>query len=266
MNHIFISYSPKDQKMMTTLREVLLQAGFKPWIDPAPQPGMDWRFDIDDAIRAADVVLLVATPAAAESVYVTYEWSLALGMNIPVIPVIFKPATLHPRLTALMTFDMNAWKDERQFWDYFVRELKRLVVPLMTSTRPLPGYENQITEPPLAPSIAPTLDYNIGIMPQEPGHWVVIRRGPHLNTMFRLDKQVVTIGRDATNDISINDAEVSRYHMRLVRQGNIYAVEDTGSTNGTLVNGKRITGLTALNPGQSLMLGDTILLSYEVIA
>ncbi|MCA9914435.1 MAG: FHA domain-containing protein, partial [Anaerolineae bacterium] len=48
--------------------------------------------------------------------------------------------------------------------------------------------------------------------------------------------------------------------------GRGYAVEDLGSTNGTRINGgQRIQGLVPLQHGQALMLGDGIILSYEVI-
>jgi pSer/pThr/pTyr-binding forkhead associated (FHA) protein len=83
--------------------------------------------------------------------------------------------------------------------------------------------------------------------------------------MYRLAKPIVTLGRDAANDIPINDPEVSRYHLRFTQQGQGYAVEDLGSTNGTMIEGKRISGLHPLRAGTALNLGDTILLSYEVV-
>jgi pSer/pThr/pTyr-binding forkhead associated (FHA) protein len=84
--------------------------------------------------------------------------------------------------------------------------------------------------------------------------------------MYKLNKEIITLGRDSSNDIAIDDAEVSRFHMRLTWQGNGYAVEDLGSTNGTRINGgARIQGLTALQPGSALMLGDALILSYEAV-
>jgi pSer/pThr/pTyr-binding forkhead associated (FHA) protein len=83
--------------------------------------------------------------------------------------------------------------------------------------------------------------------------------------MFRLQKEVVTLGRDATNDIAINDPEVSRYHLRLIKQGNSYALEDLGSTNGSQVNGAHITTPRILNNGDTIMLGDSIVLSYDLV-
>lgn len=273
MKQVFISYSPKDAKAMTTLRDMLLRAGFKPWIDPAPRPGQDWRDDVDTAISAANVVLLIITPNSATSVYVTYEWSLALGLGVPVIPIVYKPAQMHPRLMTLPGFDMGAWKDEHSFWQHVIRELARMAgsgsgnapAPSIPSPAPQAAPTGQQAIPPQIVVAAAPVDYNRSVMPTQPGAWIVVRRGPNLNAMFRLSKPVVTLGRDATNDIAINDPEVSRYHLRFTQEGLTYNVEDLGSTNGTMINGKRITGLNSLSAGTALNLGDTILLSYEVV-
>ena len=103
-------------------------------------------------------------------------------------------------------------------------------------------------------------------MPTESGFYLVMRRGPRLNAMYKLNKELITLGRDATNDIAIDDAEVSRFHLRLIWQGNGYAIEDLGSTNGTRINGgARVQGMTPLQPGSALMLGDALILSYEAV-
>jgi hypothetical protein len=271
MKHIFISYSPKDTRYMTTMRDNLLRIGFRPWIDRMPRPNADWRFEIDDAIRGADGVLVLVSPAAAESVYVTYEWALALGHGVPVVPVVFANANLHPRLLTLEHFNFSGFKNEAHFWDYFTREIQRIfnttpepnmeipVIPQVAVQVPAPVPAQVVLLQPLAP-------VSRQIMPQQPGHYIVVRRGPMLNHMFLLNKQVLSLGRDATNDIPIDDPEVSRYHLRLRFNGQTYNVEDLGSTNGTRINGgPRITGETMLQPGNILMLGDTIALSYEFI-
>jgi Protein of unknown function (DUF3662)/FHA domain len=51
----------------------------------------------------------------------------------------------------------------------------------------------------------------------------------------------VTIGRLSINDIVLGDANVSRKHAELRREGGRWVVTDLGSTNGTLVNGKATT-------------------------
>jgi len=57
---------------------------------------------------------------------------------------------------------------------------------------------------------------------------------------FPLDKDKITVGRRATNDIHIDNLAVSGEHATIVTIGNDSFLEDLGSTNGTLVNGKAI--------------------------
>ncbi len=95
---------------------------------------------------------------------------------------------------------------------------------------------------------------------------LTMQQGPNTGKSFEIAKDVLTLGRDVSNDIVINDAEVSRHHSRFTRQGDGYAVEDLGSTNGTFVNGMRLTGSRALAHSDVVALGETILLGYEMIA
>jgi len=268
MKNIFLSYSRKNIKRVEELRQALIGQSYRPWIDPNPRPGQDWRYDVDDAIRSADAMIVVITPDSANSIYVTYEWSYALGLGIPVYVVIFQAAQIHPRLNASEKFDTAAWTDENHFWDYFLREFNRLMDQLPTKSpeqvaaaiRPKPA---TATLPPYPQSQIPA--YDKSLMPSTPGYWIVIRRGPKLNEMYRLDKDVVTLGRDQANDISINDGEVSRYHLRLVRQGDLYMLEDLGSTNGTQLNGIQVSEIKPLKDGDTIMLGDAIILSYDLV-
>jgi len=95
---------------------------------------------------------------------------------------------------------------------------------------------------------------------------LIVRRGPQPNQTFDLNKDIVTLGRDITNDIVINDPEVSRHHMRMTRGAGGYTLEDLGSTNGTFVNGQRLTGARPMRPGDMIGLGETVTLSYESFA
>lgn len=63
------------------------------------------------------------------------------------------------------------------------------------------------------------------------------------------------VGRMNTCDVSVPDKSVSREHARLSRLEGAYLLEDLQSTNGTLVNGYRITEATVVRPGDVVTFG-----------
>lgn len=55
------------------------------------------------------------------------------------------------------------------------------------------------------------------------------------------DKNEIMIGRNAENDIVVENLAVSKLHARIVKQDEAYYIEDLNSTNGTYLNKIRIT-------------------------
>jgi pSer/pThr/pTyr-binding forkhead associated (FHA) protein len=94
----------------------------------------------------------------------------------------------------------------------------------------------------------------------------VMRSGPTPGVTFPLEGDQLTIGRDSSNGVSINDPEVSRKHSRLSFQGGKYVLEDLGSTNGTFVNGQRLVGPVVLKSGDVISLGEQIVLMYDAVS
>jgi TIR domain-containing protein len=107
MDHIFISHSHEDSDFAEILHTKLTQAGFTVWRDIAIRGGADWRREIDQGIKEAFALVVVMTPEAKASEYVTYEWAFAWGAGIKVIPVLLKKTELHPRLESLQYFDFT---------------------------------------------------------------------------------------------------------------------------------------------------------------
>jgi hypothetical protein len=93
---------------------------------------------------------------------------------------------------------------------------------------------------------------------------LVLQSGPNAGTEYPIEKGELYLGRDANNDIVINDPEVSRRHARIVRQGDDYFYEDLGSTNGSFILGQRLSTLTMLHPGVTLMIGENVVINYVV--
>lgn len=67
----------------------------------------------------------------------------------------------------------------------------------------------------------------------------------------------VIVGRSSDAGIAVPDRSMSRRHARLYREGDEWLVEDLGSRNGTLLNGRRITEATPVGIGTVLRIGST---------
>lgn len=84
---------------------------------------------------------------------------------------------------------------------------------------------------------------------------LLVRVGAQPETEYILDREVTILGREAINDLTVNDPEVSRRHTRILREPEGFYVEDLGSTNGTFVNGQRVTAPLLLYHGDTIEMG-----------
>ena len=98
------------------------------------------------------------------------------------------------------------------------------------------------------------------------GFRLMMSQGPQPGQAFILDRDALTIGRDPGNSIVINDPQVSRQHARIAHQGGLMVIEDLGSTNGTFINGMRLTGPHALTNGDAIGLGESVTLTFHAMA
>jgi len=86
--------------------------------------------------------------------------------------------------------------------------------------------------------------------------------GTQAKPHWMLDRAEMLVGRDASNEIVIPVRQISRQHLRVLRRGSEYYIEDLRSKNGTWVNGIRLQGLQLLYDGDEIRIGKNILLLY----
>lgn len=69
----------------------------------------------------------------------------------------------------------------------------------------------------------------------------------------------VTVGRAAGCQVTIDDTYASQLHARVFQRGGQVYVEDLGSTNGTYLNRRKVTGPMVVQRGDKLQIGNTVL-------
>lgn len=88
---------------------------------------------------------------------------------------------------------------------------------------------------------------------------LVTSKGPSPGQRFALSEESLLIGRQEDADIYLESLAVSRQHARIRCHDGEYFVEDVGSSNGTFVNGRRISGPTPLTAQDALQIGPYVL-------
>ncbi len=87
------------------------------------------------------------------------------------------------------------------------------------------------------------------------GHYLLVEIEGEPDRRVEIAAEPVTIGRDPRQTIVLADGGVSRLHARVAVADGVAAVEDPGSTNGTFVDGQRITQPAALKDGSVIRIG-----------
>lgn len=90
---------------------------------------------------------------------------------------------------------------------------------------------------------------------------LVIIKGPNIGDKFLIDKSKFTIGRNLESDIFLDDITVSRKHAILKKVGEDFIIIDSGSLNGSYVNGELVENAT-LKDGDRIQIGKYIFLFF----
>ena len=137
MATVFISYDREDSDFAELVKALLEKAGHDILMDTEfLNVGDDWRDELDQAIRASHVLLVIMTPEAAVSKYVTYEWAFALGTHGKIIPLeLKKMSDCHPRLDVLQRLDFT---DKARPWEALFAEVAKTAEVKPVTTIPIP--------------------------------------------------------------------------------------------------------------------------------
>ena len=92
---------------------------------------------------------------------------------------------------------------------------------------------------------------------RNPAYYLEILEGPDIRQSFPLLRDDFHIGRHSQCEIVLHDPEISRRHLKLSREERGWLLDDLGSTNGTWVNGQRITR-QVVAPDEKIRMGQTV--------
>lgn len=123
---VFISHDHDDADFAELLKLKLEREGINSWIDSERlKIGQDWREEIDHSIENSSAVIVIMTPEARKSEYVTYEWAFAWGKKIKIFPIMLKQTQLHPRLESLQY--LNFTNNPARPWNDLISSIKAVI-------------------------------------------------------------------------------------------------------------------------------------------
>jgi hypothetical protein len=111
--------------------------------------------------------------------------------------------------------------------------------------------------------VARSIGAHLGLAPvrrrRRPGSRVVVVRSDSQAGLDFTVGDAVVLGRSDQADIPLDDPYASEFHLRLnYREGRL-VLTDLGSTNGTYVNGRRVTSPVDLSRGDAVQVGKTVM-------
>ena len=92
---------------------------------------------------------------------------------------------------------------------------------------------------------------------------IVVTAGEKIGTEIALSGRQLTIGRAGDSDLIVDDEYTSTHHAKLVFINGEWLIQDLDSTNGTLLDGKKITTTTVVPLNTQVRVGQT---SFELRA
>jgi dipeptidyl aminopeptidase/acylaminoacyl peptidase len=134
---IFVSYSRHDEafaRKMAIWMAKTLNLGV--WIDVDDiQPGVKWSAAIQDGLDNCEVMVVIVTPEAMQSVNVEDEWQYFIDLGKPVVPILLRSAPIPYQLRRIQYIDFSVREEYNESLRLLIVELRRHLKPLNSAER-----------------------------------------------------------------------------------------------------------------------------------
>jgi two-component system cell cycle response regulator len=124
------------------------------------------------------------------------------------------------------------------------------------SSKPAPGLESTVQLS--SEKLAEYSTQHLAEVAPDDGGVLLLLSGKYGERQYDVTKELMTIGRDPAAEIIVDADGVSRRHARIINTKGLVTVDDLGSTNGTLVNGQRLTQPTRLREDDLIQVGAAV--------
>lgn len=290
---IFISYSRQDRHTAEQFAASLEREGFVVWWDDAIHSGETFDEVIEEELRAAKAVVVLWSPRSVISRWVRAEATIA-DRRRRLVPAIIEPCDKPIIFELTQTVDLSHWQGDisDRVWRIFVKDLCRMTgktespghsaasasasAPMQRSAPssfaqlrsvPLPVSGNAAAELDEEEQYNPTQAFS-RMTEEELGaalklHWLEMMQDGKVEERVQIGPGGIRIGRTAPAELILSDPGVSRAHCKVEFVAGELRVIDLNSTNGSYVDGTKVTGSATLPVGSTLKVG-TAELVYQI--
>lgn len=262
---VFISYSREDRAAARHFAQSLVDEGLSVWWDAALHSGETFDEVIERELRAAKAVIVLWSPRSVSSRWVRAEATLADRQH-KLVPVAIESCDRPIIFELTHTNDLADWtgdiRDAR--WKALVDDVHRLVAHGGSDSAPVPAATIRRAQyHPQAIDDSQATQFFTGADTIDMFHCLEIDGGQDSTKRFVVSPTGLRIGRAPPADIVLSDRQVSRSHCLVELADGGLRVSDLNSTNGTFIDGERITGPSPLNVGSLLRVG-TVCMKHQV--
>ena len=253
MTTIFISHSSRDDDFVDKLVASLHQHQFKTWVDHRDTPeGMLWANIIQEGLEKGEYMILIVTESSMQSRHVRIEWQSFQGLVKPIILLVLDDEVVIPRL--LQDYPTVNWSATQEI-DHHLNGLLRYL-PAATA----PKEERPASPIPQTRQLNPNavglneLQRLAGEIDSQPEPIVgesdikLIIPKSDVSISYHISHPM-RVGRGSPHDVEKPDIDlnpyesiktVSRSHAIISIEDGQLTLTDTGSSNGTFIDGKRL--------------------------